>query len=442
MKIIVLNLKALKRYLKEIPEKVRCISALIFRRIERHNELGDVERFESATFNSKIGDVKVVTPRSGHYMTTFFDVTPLSPDKKRLCVTKVPFINRIPIKGDVAEICIVELDTNESKTVYLTRGWGSQLGANVQWVDNENIICNDLIDGKGRAVKVNINSFEVQYLDGPIYGTAPDKLFSYSGDIELINALIPGYGVPANIFFGKRQKTKVSSNEGVWKTNIATGTSELFLSIKKMVDALPKKYKFEGGTHYVFNVKVSPDNEKLFVILVTKKIPFRAGAVIQLITYNFSNGDINLIVPDSLYSKGGHHPNWSPDSKKIIMNLKYSSKTMQFVEITSEKINVLASGVKGSGHPSLDSKQRYILTDSYTSEGFSDIKGYVPIRLVSVTDSQEFEVCRVNTKNITGPRRIDPHPVWIDENRFIFNGIVDGYRQVLLADLSEFLTNE
>lgn len=444
--LIIVNLKALKRFFKELPEHLRCIFAAVLNKQARHemSTLGVSFKCEPREVKSSHGSIKVISPANGHYMTTFFDVTPLSPNKKMLCLTSVPFISRIPIKGDVAEICIVDLKSSESIVVYRTEGWGSQLGANVQWYDDDNVLCNDVINGVVKGIKVNINTLKTQILDGPIFGLTPDRKYSYSGNLELINALIPGYGVPDNLFFKVRQKEKKSDSEGIWRTDLRTGKSELFLSINDIVSKLPESELVDDGTYYVFNTKVSPDNKKLFSVLFTTKIPFRAGWALQLVTCDIDGSNIKLSVPDRLWSKGGHHPNWSPSSEQILMNLRYTSKVMQFIKIEpkSGDIEALPGGFKGSGHPSFDKNGKFILTDAYASEGFSNSEKHVPIRLIDVQKSKEYEICRIDTKNITGPRRIDPHPVWIDEDRFVFNGTVNGNRQVFLADISDITRYE
>lgn len=441
--LVINNLKGIKRKTKEFPEFFRAWRAWFFNNqaVKSSENLGRELGFNIREYDKKLAQfpVFVVTPPDAHYMTTFFDVSPMSPNNRMLCVTKVPFINRIPVPGDIAVVCSIDLTNGVCKEVYETVGWGAQLGANVQWADDEFIVCNDVVSNAVKGIKISTSTCKTEVLSGPIYGLDPQKEFSYSGDLELINAIIPGYGVPDPVFGKKRQIHKVSASEGIWKTSILSGESVLFMSISDIVSKLPEQDSVKGGTYYVFNTKVSKDGNKIFTVLFSRNIPFRAGWAVQLVSMDIDGQNIKLAMPDKIWSKGGHHPNWSGVDNKIIMNLKLNSKKMQFVEFDSDGSNIqpIAKGVKGSGHPSLSPDGKFLLTDAYVNDGFTDKEGFVPIRLIDLEKNIEIEICRIFTNNLDGPRRVDPHPVWIDNGKkIIFNAIINGYRQVLMADLS------
>ncbi len=441
--LLVNNLKGIKRQLKEVPEFYRAAQAWFIdgKVTEMPEKVGDELSFKIRVYDETLSlfPVDVVTPPGEHYMTTFFDVNPISPDGDRLCVTKVPFIKRIPIPGDLASVCVINLNAGSCKTVYQTVGWGAQLGANVQWLDDETVVCNDVIDGVARGVRVNTLTLKYKVLDGPIYGLDVDKRFSYSGNLEMVNAIIPGYGVPDPIFGKTRQVDKISSTEGIWKTDLENGESKLFLSMEHIVSKLPMQKSVKGGTYYIFNTKVSADGAKIFSVLFSRNIPLRAGWAVQLVTMDIDGSNVKLAMPDKLWCKGGHHPNWCSSNGDLIMNLKLDGKNMEFVKFdaSGENVRSIANGLKGSGHPSISPDGRYLLTDAYVKDGFTDESGLVPIRLIDLKDDNEIEICRIFTNKLDGPRRVDPHPVWIDGGKKVaFNAVIDGFRQVLIADLS------
>ncbi len=391
--------------------------------------------FREYSNNNKM-KVQIVTPSDGHYMTTFFDVEPISPNGRYLCVTKVPFISRIPIPGDLAQICILDIEKKQIKSIYNTKGWGAQLGANVQWVDDESVVFNDVIKGKVVGVKVNVHSLDKLVLEGPIYGLSPDRKFSYSGNLDFINALLPGYGAPDRLMRPLRQRCRVSEDEGVWKTDIETGKCELFISIADLLKPLQYKNEFHRGISYIFNVKVNPAGDKLLIVMFAKNIPFRKSRTLQLLVVDIKTKDVRIVLNNERWRLGGHHPNWMQGGDEIVMNLVHNNEGMKFVKINPDSggIAVFAGGFKGGGHPSIAKDGKYLMTDSYTSEGYIDSAGKVPIRMIDLSDLNEAELCRVDTKGLDGPRRIDPHPVWSGENNsIVFNAIDSGFRQVFLA---------
>lgn len=442
------NLKALRKSAKQSREVVRIAAGLTVRRFDPANGPVPVGRSTPALRRPyRTGQYPVqsdiVTPPDGNFMSTFFDVNPFSPSGRFLAVTQVPFIWRVPYPGDVAQVCVVDLADQTSTVIYNTTGWGAQLGANVQWgASDDELYCNDVVDGVARGVVLHRSGQGPRVLDGTVFAVAPDHRFTYSGNLHLINAGIPGYGVPEPVLSPLRQRGGASVSEGVWRTDLDTGKSELFLPLSDIVAALPGQDEFAGGNYYVFNVKVNAQNTRLMMVIFTRNAPGRGGWPPQLVTCDIDGSNIRLAVPDRLWRVGGHHPNWAPDGDHIVMNLRPRGSSMQFVRFRYDgtELTVLAPGHKGGGHPSLNAAQTHLLTDAYVSEGLTDKDGEVPIRLIDLASNVETELARVFTRRLDGPRRIDPHPVWSPSGtRICFNGVVSGKRQVFVADVSSLI---
>jgi hypothetical protein len=441
MKVTMLknNLREVKNILKEAPGSISgWLSYLKSGPKNSGVDNGTVIKAGFRAFGNigPYGSSTVVTPNDGSYMTTFFDVDPFSPNMKMLCVTRVPFIDRIPYPGDVADICVVDLETEEVLTLYKTSGWGAQQGANVQFLDDRHVVFNDVVNGQVVGVVVCVDDLTVKYLSGPIYGLSPCRTYSYSGNLQYINALLPGYGVP-DPMFGKKRKSSNDEVDGVYRTNIYTGECELFISLQDILEEMPEESDFKRGISYVFNVKASRNGKEIFVVVFAKNIPCRLDRAVQLFRVDVESKQVSVVVDDATWRKGGHHPNWLNGTDCIVMNLKRDAKQMQFVKINphNSTVEVLAAGVKGGGHPSVSPDGKYLLTDSYVSEGFMDSDGSVPIRIVELDTSTETELTRVFTNRLQGPKRIDPHPVWSRCGRFIvFNAVIDGKRQVVMSE--------
>jgi hypothetical protein len=440
---LITNLKSLKRQSKNQVRRLKYSSKCLFNSdkasLANLTELGSSHSYQISSYNGLL-PTKLVTSEHFHSMTTFFDIDPISDCGRYLVVTLVPFIDRIPFLGDIAQVCVVDLVSGDHKVIYNTRGWGTQLGANTQWGKDKNTVyCNDIIEDKAVGIKINVNTLEVRYLEGPIYTLDSNKTFSYGANLKLINALMPGYGVPEPIFKRYRQNELSTQKDGVWRTNLSTGKAELFISIKAIIESISNEEKIENATFYLFHIKLNQQNTKLFIVLFAKGVKGRLGATLQLVVYDLKTKNIKLILKDAEWSKGGHHPNWMPNGEDILMNLKYPDKTMRFVKInssTGEK-DLLAESHIGGGHPSVSSNSGYLLTDAYISEGLTDNDGKVPIRLIDLTDNSEKYISRIFTNRLDGPCRIDPHPVWSQKHRkIIWNGIENGKRRVFIADAS------
>jgi hypothetical protein len=279
-------------------------------------------------------------------------------------------------------------------------------------------------------------------LEGPIYTLDNNKEFSYSANLKLINALMPGYGVPEPLFERYKQNELATETDGVWRTNLVSGKSDLLLSIRDIVEHISKEEEIQNGTFYLFHVKLNQQNTKLFMVLFSTGAKGRLGPTRQLIVYDLKTEKIKLLLKDAEWSKGGHHPNWMPNGEDILMNLKYPDKKMRFIRINSSsgEKHILAEHIVGGGHPSVNYDCRYILTDAYISEGMGDTEGKVPIRLIDLENATEQHISRIFTNRLDGPCRIDPHPAWSEKHKkIIWNGIENGKRRVFIADASGLL---
>lgn len=444
-----MGIKFFKNLFRIVLNKFRYLYYVLLRVSSKSKEdeilqVGQVVNFKSESYLGTL-PIKIVTSSDYHNMTTFYDIEPLSPCGKFLLVTNVPFTNRIPFLGEKAAVCVVDIESGNEQCVYHTSGWGAQLGANVQWGNNsETIYCNDIVNDKVVGIRIDLKSLKYFYLDGPIYAINCDSRYSFSPNLKIINNLIPGYGVPESLFSRYKQDVLEPKQDGVWKTDLFSGKTELLLSISDLVNSIKHIEYFKNSKYSIFHIKLNRNSNKMFLVLFSYGKSKAKEKTNQLISYDFCSKEIKLLLTNEEWSKGGHHPNWMPNGVDILMNLKLNSEKMQFVKIDSDTGDktVLLPNLVGGGHPSVSTDMHYLLTDAYVSEGLGDSEGKVPIRLLDMTTQLENKLSRIYTENRNGPCRIDPHPVWSrNRNAIIWNGIKDGKRRVFVADTKKLIAN-
>ena len=210
--------------------------------------------------------------------------------------------------------------------------------------------------------------------------------------------------------------------------------------------------KFAGGTYFFFHSKFNPQGTRIFqvfrCILPVRRSEFGEGGVKQvnptLFTYNPDGSDLKLTIPNEVWGKGGHHPNWHPDGTRILMNLRLDYDQMRLCTFGPDgsDFKVLSDTVYGSGHPSFHRNGRYIITDVYPQEMYATESWEVPIRLIDLEEQTERNICFVYTKGRPNASvlRVDPHVAWSrDYTKVCFNAAPEGRRQLFVADLSELL---
>lgn len=396
-----------------------------------------------------------ITPDDGYYIHTFYDICPWSPSQRFLACTKIPFQDREPTHFDSAEICLIDLKDQTITELYSTRGWGFQLGANIQWgASDRYLYFNDRVEGQVVAIRLDLETGKSEPLAGPMYHIAPDESSIIGFPLDLINATQGGYGAAIDPQSQRKLGMGAAEHEGIWRTDLKTNQKTLLLSLADAYAILPQsdKRKFEKGTFYFFHSKFSPNGDRIlqvFRCLLPESMTNRDGTAERvnptLLTFAPDGSDIKIAVANEVWGKGGNHPNWHPDGQHILMNLKLDHNDHRLCSFLPDgsDFTVLSDTIYGSGHPSFHISGRYIIADSYPQEQFSARSGEVPIRLIDLERQTEENICFVftNGRPRPGVLRVDPHVVWSrDFTQACFNGAAEGRRQLYLADLSEVVS--
>ena len=389
-----------------------------------------------------LAPVTKVTPDDGFYIHTFYDVTPFSPSHRFLAVNKLPFQDHDPVLGETCDICVIDLQEKTIETVYTTKGWGFQLGANLNWgATDRHLYTNDVIGNEPVCVRIDLETRETKAFAGPMYHIAPDESRVMGFPLDLINATQRGYGVP------ETPDTELlppgaADDQGLWSTDLAANEKTLFMSCAGLAAHVPNREKFDGGTFYFFHTKFNKQNTRIMQVFRCMH-PELKGWNPQLFTFNTDGSNVKLAVTHAQWAPGGHHPNWHPDGEHLIMNLKPDGETLRFVRFKYDgsDFTVLSENRLGSGHPSITPDGQWIAADAYPGEPVTrDLENdEVPIRLFNVHQDSEENICTIYTLGKgRGTLRCDPHPAWSpDYKKVAFNGAPGGVRQVFVADLSD-----
>lgn len=389
-----------------------------------------------------------VTPDLGGCFHRFFDTSPVSPSGRYLGLTRFAPEDRMPVAGEPAEVVLVDLQTGRARTVAETRGWDTQLGAQVQWgaTDHE-LFYNDMDvpSWVPFGVKLDPETGRQQRLGGPVYMVSPDGRWAASPCLLRTGSTQAGYGVLA-----PAEHVPVNhgaaSDDGLFVTDCTTGRCRLLLSFRHIAEAVFGQAVPGAADLYGFHVKWNPQGTRLQ--FVVRHVPRDGGRILpSLITCRPDGSELALAIPAEEWGgKGGHHPNWCPDGETILMNLNLGGDGMRFIRVNWDGtgLRAISRKVLGSGHPTLHPGGRIVVTDAYPHERVAFDDGTTPIRWVDLTRETVANIVRIRTvPDYPGPRkerRVDPHPAWDPTwTRLVFNACPDGRRQVFMADVSALL---
>jgi len=386
-----------------------------------------------------------VTPDVKGCIHRFYDTSPISPSGRYLAVTRLPFEDRLPSPGDVADIVVVDLVEGGHRIVARTRGWDSQLGAQAQWgSEDAALYYNDVDPGRWTPFGVRFNVFtgESRPLKGTVYMVAPDGRSVASPCLRRMSRTQRGYGVVVpDEHVPENRADRPAEDDGITITDAATGRARLLVSLAEIVreTGLPAAGPGEGAL-YGFHVKWNSRGDRL--MYVVRRLGEKGRLASHLVTMNADGSGLRVA---ATWQPGqGNHPNWSADGKAILMNRNPAGDRMHFVTFKPDgsDLRIVADRCAGSGHPT-EHPSGNILTDAYLWDGIPVKDGKVPLRWIDPVANRETAIAYVGAD--AGPDgladlRLDPHPAWDRTfRRITFNGILDGERRVFVADLSEFL---
>ncbi len=404
-----------------------------------------------------------LTPNQKAVIHRFFDSNPISPSGRYLAVTKFPCEERTPRPGEAAQVIVIDLMTGSETAVAETYGWDTQLGAQVQWGESDDeLFFNDMDIEKWSpfGVQFDFNTGEKNHLPGTIYHVSPNgkqiasPCLLRTGRTQLgYGVLAPPNNVPVN--YG------APDDDGLFITDLETGKSHLLASLRQIVDACPalQEDKYQNGNFYAFHAKWNPQGDRL--MLVVRWVPptpvlqrllsirrLKAASKKRMrkhvVTMAADGSDIQLAVKAEDWARGGHHPNWCPDGRHVMMNLNIYGDGLRFAKFRYDGGQPEGMhDARGSGHPSLHQNGRFILTDTYPTEPTSYGDGTVPIRLIDMNSNTEHVLARMMMEpKYAGPSRemrVDAHPAWDSTGTIVvFNGYANGTRQVFAADVKAF----
>ncbi len=387
-----------------------------------------------------------VTPDDGHYNYTYYDIPAHSPSNRFIAVTRVPFLeDRLPKFGEIADVCVIDLEEETISTVYKTKSWGFQTGALLHWGANDRYLyTNDVFnDGHAVCVEIDLETGKFTAFNGPMYNIAPNGQFIVGFPLELLNITQQGYGLPSR---DPENPDKLpygaASSEGIWKTDIATNRKQLLVSIADIAAKIPIEPPFKNGTFYFWHTKTNPQSTKILQVFRCLFPDGQGGRNPMVFTYNSDGSDIKFASGEYVWGQGGGHPNWHPDGLHIIRVMKPEGsggqhRYCQFLYDGSE-FKVISNNIRGEGHPRITPDDKFITTDDFPNEnGHQKVR----IKLIDLTSEEEIILAKMNTSKRQGLNndtiRLDGHPTW-DRNykKLAFQAAPKGKRQVFITDLS------
>ncbi len=326
---------------------------------------------DSAYFDPQ--PIKLTSGPKQHWFG-YYDKQQMDPTGRYVLGMEVDTIFRSPTNADTLKIGMVDLENN-NKWIELgtSNAWGWQQGCMLQWVpgSGEEIIWNDIEEGKFVSHILNVNTKEKRTLPRAIYTLSNDGTFALGTEFNRIQNLRPGYGYPG--VADPYATDKYPSQIGIYKMDLKTGESEMIISIAEMATQPNKGEDLIDYWHWFNHLLISPDDTRFTFLhrwrteLGTKEQRAVTGFTTRMVTANLDGSDKFILDPSGFTS----HFVWQ-DSQHICMWTKPDGMDWGFYLFEDKTRNVEPVGegvMTQNGHNTYvnDTNYNWILNDTYPS---------------------------------------------------------------------------
>jgi hypothetical protein len=414
---------------------------------------------------SNSAKVERLTPCNGQYFFGYYDITPESPDGKRVLVNHAPFIDRMPTANDLLEVGYINIGEEEFHPIGTTTAWNFQEGCRLQWLSNDKVIFNCRTnDGFGSIVYDIAQNGIVQRYSLPIYSISKTKQTATS--YGFINNK---YNYAHSIDDEKDDKY----GKGVYLVDLKSGESSLLVNIDELM-GLVNSSNYKNWVEYcTFN----PNGDSFFIYHRWENEKGLAGN-------NLCVCDLNGNIRSLLVSKFISHAGWKgnneisswcrlPSSinsiqgnsiiggtalfdvmkkiyhivvKKPSLRQKFTNDAYVIFDVKNNTNRKISNReFTSDGHCTWSLNCKFMLTDTYPNEdkkrqlmlyNFDSDKIYLLGEFYSYPKGMESLNPIWNASSL----RCDLHPKWGNDNRYIyFDSVHEGYRGLYRVNVSDIM---
>lgn len=388
-----------------------------------------------------------------HLLASYFAIDSWSPNRRYLSVLETELNGRLPEAGERCTIGFVDLeDGNKFIPITTTACWNFQEAAMVHWMNDDEILFNDVRDGKFKTVIMNWRTKEERVLPMPVSAVSEDRTWAVSLNYARLSLTRPDYGY-AGTGQDPLEDEEWPEKDGLWTMDLKTGETKLILPVSAGRSLMPKtKIHPDKPGHplaYYCHTVISKDGKKIFFLARSvdwfNKATHKASYwETTSFTVNRDGTELRRCFRDAWQ---GSHFNWAPDgSHKMLVTAvwdgdkkgrPWTQTAWSLVEFTvgeEEKVRRIGAGVLDlDWHCIYSPDGKFMSGETYWNKNFER-----PWVLVRLADGMTMPMGSffVPEKYRGGYWRCDLHARYRPDGRQIaFTSVHEGSRQVYVRDI-------
>lgn len=406
-----------------------------------------------------------VSPENRHFFFGYYDKHPWNKNQTKILGHEVFIEGALPLKSDQADIGFFEQHDDNWFWQKLSSSpcWNFQQGAMLQWLDDEHIIFNQLLEKSIKACIVDINSRSERFLEGPFYCLSSDKTKAYSICFNLINKYRPGYGYS----HCDNKKATNYRKTGLSSCDIQSGKTTLHIPFQNFID---ENWVKEDDSFWIDHILPAPDDKHIAFFL--RNLTDDGGVYTRLFFANtqewsywcaldtgmashacwFTGDQFGVWGRQQAFVKSVSQSGWSRLIRPFISFVRktgipnrirsslYGDKFL-FFNLKNKQVFSFAQNIpsnEGGGHFSFDETSQWMINDT-----FPDKNGVRPLMIYNLRQNKRSDIIYLKTPlDIhSTPWRCDLHPRWSPDNHWAcFDSVHEGSRGIYIVNISTFMS--
>lgn len=411
-------------------------------------------------------NIKNITPREGHYFFGFYDICPWDFSGRYILSHRTGFIDRIPQKADIADICVIDTEEKSIRKVGETKAWNFQQGARLQWMpDGRKIIYNSRReDGIGATIH-DLDTGDSREMLHSIYSVNPDGKRALTINYALLERL-GGYGYSE---VDGVESDLTPEEDGIFGVDLEKNEKELIIPINKFMKkgrdnyfthptfnpsgtrfCFLHRYMLDDGGVYTRLISANPDGSETYVVAEGTLSHFDWFDDNNILIWGRSKAYLTKIRQQTFFSGMLFRPVLNVLRKQVrgfIRHKVIGDKYMLFEDKTSKMKPIGENSLGEDGHPTRFDGSDWVITDTYPDKNhyrtliLYNLRSGTRTNLVKLYALPEAEYVKSYEGQVSwdlSGMRSDLHPRWdLTGTKVCIDSVHEGKKSVFIVDLEK-----
>lgn len=311
------------------------------------------------------------TPETFSHWFGYYNNSPIDIKGRKLLAHRVEFDARAITADDVAEVGWFDLDDGSWHSLARTKAFNWQQGSMLQWLGTDEIIFNDVKDGRFIAKVISVDGVKEREISWPVYGVTPDGKISISLQFER------SYWCRAYHYESIRNpkwNLRIAEEDGIFKVNLDSKIINRIISIQ---DILQYDFDtiFETSKHWLEHIMINPSGNRFAFY---HRFSSGNGFKTRILTANVDGSDI-FIVPGWKENQWSHM-GWKNDDIFVVFGIKrlLAGKAYERISNNSGLLgNMLKRSYKTIISPFMTKRAHHKIAESSHYQLYNDKQGMI-----------------------------------------------------------------